>query len=301
MEGVEIKDLFDLVKKTKAKQKELEEQSQALEQNCKANLDEAIKKESTLQEQLKKDREIIGKMEAEYLDLEAKVENEKRTAIEESSLKEIDVKEGRVSLTEFFRKGKKKKEIIKMTIEEVMKELSETLETIRSKRKEILTTELSICEQQRIIFNLGLYPGAVLKKNLEGLKEFVEREMNILFGTFATTFHDLEMKKTEMLLTEGKGLGAGHSWSHLTFSEAHAVIFNPILPKKLIPELKEKLKEFEGTDQRLNITYRLPHHVLGGEGIEVALELSPGCLVKTSGKEWEGKMEGERMITTRKF
>jgi len=286
MEGIEIRDIMDLVKKADINWREMRKKREQEEKAMKERLAAAVEKEAALQKQLSAARAIAEGMEKEYLELEKKIETETKQAIESRELTEKDVKEGRVSITEFYSKGKKKGDILAMTIEQTLKELEQVLETIRAKNKEILELELEIYKQHQIVFSCSLYPGRVLEKAHRDQADFILRETSILFNDQIQSDSRVKQKEHELNCTEGRGLSAGYTWGPLTWEQAHSVIFDPIFPKKFIPELEEELQKLKGTDQQINILHRFG---FGAQDPYIDVSAVPGRNPKTKGKIFEKK------------
>jgi len=255
-EGVEIQTMPELVKHIIDHWKS--EQIKALkeEESQKQKLTVEIQKEQNLIAELKKARLIAAQMEADFLEIEARTEGEKRAMIETAAIREQDVKSGKATLAEFLKKGKTEKQIYEKSVEQTMKDLETGLTAARSKNLEILEFEKELLETQTRIRYLIIEPGRALQRSLKDLAQFAEREIGFFLEEVHTSKTALEEVKSKILLTEGKSLGPGHSWSRLTVEQAYGLQFDPILPLSCIGTLKTKLQSYKSGDV-LNVTYFL--------------------------------------------
>jgi len=257
VEGIKIKNLNDLVNRANKKYAEAHAQAEKENKEAQEKLAEVTKEGSALTKKLDESRKIVKKMTSEYQQLEKQIETQKKAEIDEKELKEQDVLEGRITMAEFFKKGKTKKQRLEMTIEQTKKELSELLETIRKKNKEILKDELEQFKLMKTMFLLGLGPARILYKKFKELADFIDRETARLLED--RVYIDTTIKQVEhkIHLTEGKGLSAGFNWERLTLKEAKEIQFSPILPTALIPKLKELLAAYEDSNQPISVIYHL--------------------------------------------
>jgi len=255
-EGVEILTMPQLVKHIIDHWKE--EQIKALkeEESQKEKLAMEAQREQTLEKKLKESRSIAERMEQEYLQLEARIEGEKRAMIETSSTREQDVLSGKVTLSEFTKRGLSEKKIYEKAVEQTMIELEQGLKAARVKRLEILNLEKELLETQTRIRYLIIEPGRALQRSLKDLAQFAEREIGLFLEEVHTSKAALEEVKSKILLTEGKSLGPGYSWSRLAIEQAKRLQFSPIIPLECIAALKSKLESFKDSET-VNVTYFL--------------------------------------------
>jgi len=255
-EGVEILTMPQLVKHIIDHWKEEQIKALAAETEQREKLTVEIQEEQNLIAKLKKARLIATQMEADFLEIEARIEGEKRAMIETSSTREQDVLSGKVTLSEFTKRGLSEKKIYEKAVEQTMIELEQGLKAARSKRLSILELEKELLETQTKIRYLIIEPGRALQRSLKNLAEFAEREIGLFLEEVHTSKAALEEVKSKILLTEGKSLGPGHSWSRLTVEQAYALQFDPIIPLECIAALKSKLESFKNSET-VNVTYFL--------------------------------------------
>jgi len=105
-EGIEIRTIPDLVKRVKEEWDRKEKEAEARKKELEENMRGAMRKEKEFQAKLEKAESIVSKMESEYSELEAKLLTEKEKAFKKNIPLEKDVKEGKISLKEFQKKGK---------------------------------------------------------------------------------------------------------------------------------------------------------------------------------------------------
>ncbi|MCK4431281.1 MAG: hypothetical protein KAW19_08245 [Candidatus Aminicenantes bacterium] len=255
-EGIEIQTMPDLVKHIIDHWKS--EQIKALkeEEAQKEKLTVEIRKEQGLEKRLKESRSIAEKMEREFLEIEAKTEEEKRKQVEQSSVKEEDVKSGKITLAEFLKVGKTKSQIYDESIKRTMKDLEQGLKAIRSKNKETLELEKELLETQTRIRYLIIEPGRILQRVLKDLGQFAEREIGFFLEEVHSSKTELKQVENRLNLTEGRSLGPGYSWSRLTPREASQIQFDPILPFECIEALKSKLALYKDSEM-VNVTFFL--------------------------------------------
>lgn len=252
------------------------------EKGQREKLVEETKREEGLQAKLKDEKAIAEKMIAEYSELEKKAEEKAVQEVEMKSLKEQDVKEGRVSLRKFLKEGKTKKERIELSVAQVQKELGEILQLIRKKRVDILNTEKELCECQMGIRHMAAYPLRNLKEAFTSLRDFIDFQMTPVLEELTAASSKLEQIKHQFhLITEEKGLSRGFIWPGLTLEKAQGIQFDPVLPERHIETLRVKLKEHEGQkDTLLNIEWYWQ-----GDEFHVGPSLAPGKSVKTGDED----------------
>jgi len=235
------------------KRKEIAE----LEKQQRAEFEGLIKREEELKEHLKAERAIAEKMIVEYKEIEKKTEEKTTQEIEMKTLKEQDVKEGRISIQEFLKSGKTKKERFELSIAQAQKELIEVLRLIRQKNVEILSLERELAQVQDRIFHLAVYPLRNLERAFESTRDFCDFQMGHLIGQMSEAETKLGQLEIQFQLVEkGQALSSGHVWRDLTLDEARRVEFDPVLPERHVQTLKSRLKEFEGQKNvRLNVEW----------------------------------------------
>jgi hypothetical protein len=274
-----------LIEKISKEYRRLEEEAKAEEATQREKLNALIMKEKKIKVDLAAAQEVSKKMETEYLAIEEKVESEKRAAIEETSLKEIDVKEGRVSLTDFFKRGRRKAEITRMTIEQSQKELADILKAVRGWNLEIMELEKALYQTQVDFRYVVTYPGRIMQTKLKGLKEYLDSQIGAFLYDMPQAASALEQINHKIQLTQGRSLSPGHTWEARPLKEAKKIIFSPIIPFELVSELKEKLTNME-EDRPIVVSYFLGRGTKPGPGtIDVDYSLLADRMAKTSKKE----------------
>jgi len=248
-EGIEIRTIPDLVKRVKEEWDRKSQEAEARKKELEENMRGAIRKAKELKGKLEKAESVVQKMEFEYSELESKLLKEKRKAAEKDTPLEKDVKEGKISLKEFQKKGKFEAEIQKAVIEKTQEELSQSLEAIRKKRLDIMNLELELIRTQHRVRQLMLQPGVILKEVLKNLKEFADRELGLFYADYASTREAVQQQEHKLNLTRGKSLTPGYRWDRMKVKEARKIAFDPILPRELVPSLLQQLSRFDDSDQ----------------------------------------------------
>jgi len=269
MEGITIESIGDLVKKAAVRWKEQTEKRKAHEAQLKEVLDNAIIEESKLHKKIVSEKKAVNLLQQEYFKLEKSVEKEAKKTVEKEQLTAADVESGKITLKQFQAQGiseKKKKNLI---VEKILQELEHSLNLIRIKRKKILQKELKLAKLQRKVFRLSLFPGEVLSKAYEEQKDFVDREMTVLYQDVATADSNTKLLEHQLHLSEGKGLSAGHRWDRISLEKAQRILFDPIIPESLIADFKQQLQEFQDPEELINIVLHMP----GGK--DPSIEISP--------------------------
>ena len=248
-EGVEIQTMPKLVRHILDHWEKKQKESLALETEQRERLSIEIRKEQVLEKKLMESRSIARQMEREYLQIEAKIESEKRAQIEVNSIREKDVLEGRVTLAEFTKKGISEKTIYEKASRETVEDMKQSMAAARAKNLEILNFEKELLECQTKIRYLIIEPGRILQRSLKDLAQFAEFEI----GHFLEEVHNskaaLEQAKGKLLLaSKGQSLTPGFVWTRLSLEAARKVIFSPILPIELIPKLKAELERFKDAE-----------------------------------------------------
>lgn len=245
-----------LIKRVTAEYQRLESEALAQEKAERKKIEELCQKEKRLEGELAGAREIAKKMMDEYSELEAKIETDKRRQIEESAIKEKDVKAGHVSLRDFFSRGKREEQITKETIEATQRDLESILKTVREKNLEVLNLERDLYQTQIDIRFLAIYPSRIMSEKLKALRQFLDQQTSFFLEYMPQCQSALEQANHQILLTQGKSLSPGFSWEARTVKEARKIIFSPIIPLELVQELKEKLASME-EDKMVTVNYYL--------------------------------------------
>jgi len=254
-EGIEILDVPSLTKRILDHWEEKRKEALLQEKEQREKSNATIQEEKELKRKLKTSQSIVEKMQKEFRDLEAKIESERRKAIEKNTLRESDVLEGRTSLREFTAKGMTEKTISEQAIKETTEELEDSLKAIRSKNLEILELENQLLRiRVKIRFAL-LEPGKLLQKSLRELLEFSQHEMSIFIEEIHNSKTQLLQSESKLTLaSKGQSLTPGFSWIRLNLEQAKAIIFDPCLPESLASKLKMELLKFKD-GELLNVNY----------------------------------------------
>lgn len=231
-------------------------ESEQLQQEAADELKAAIQKESDLQIPLKEARSIVKKMQKEYFDLERKSEKKARDRITKNAIREADVRAGKVTLKEFQEKGIYDKDIESKVIKAITGELEDSLKVCREKSVEILRLEKGLLETQHLIRNLLIRPAKILQGVFKDCVEISDREIGEFLAELNTAKTSLDLINHKILLTQGKSLGSGHRWDHLSYKQALSVQFDPILDVSCVAELKTRLKGFEDSEN-ISISFYL--------------------------------------------
>jgi len=255
-EGIKIETIPDLTKRILDNWRQKEKEALAQQKEQEEKLMAAVQEEGKITSKLETARSIVEKMELEYIQIEAKIEGEKKAQIEVNSIREQDVKSGKVTLAEFLKKGKTEQAIYNEAVKETMKDLEAGLKAARAKRLEILNFEKELLETQTNIRYLIIEPGRILQRVLKELSGFAEVEIGIFLQEIHSSKYQLEQARGKLLLTEGKSLGPGYTWTRLTVKQAYGLQFDPILPLECIAELKSRLESHKDSEM-VNVTFFL--------------------------------------------
>jgi len=255
-EGIEILDIPSLTKRILDHWEEKRKEALLQEKDQRKKLNEEVQKENSLKAKLETARSISSKMQADYSAIEIRIHGEKRAMIETAAIREQDVKSGKITLSEFLKKGKTEKQIYDGAVKETMKEMGQSLQAIRKKNLEILNFERELLETQTKIRYMIIEPGRILQKALKDLIEFSQHELGYFLEEVHSSKYQLEQVKGQLLLTEGKSLGPGYSWSRISIEQAYKLQFDPIIPLECIAALKSKLESFKDSET-VNVTYFL--------------------------------------------
>lgn len=247
MTGMSLPTILERVNQEFLKKKAELEKIEAL---TKKELTTAIEKEEEITGLINEATQIKEKMEDEYLSLEKKVASEKRKLAEKDVILEADVRSGKASLKDFMTKGKRDSEILNETIEKTAAELERGMEAIHNKAIEILELQLSLGNVRNTARGLILRGGHSMIELLTTLKDFTEEQT----GAFQVDMHNFrsEAKETMSKLTLIKSRvsqSPGHSWEARSPEEAKKIIFDPIIPLDLVPQLKAGLEQYKDAEK----------------------------------------------------
>jgi len=223
----------------------------------KEKLEKAQAQESTLLAKISKGKKLIGKLQRDYFKLEAKIQKEKTSAVMNRELKVEDVKSGRASVSEFYRRGKNQQELSGMAIDEFLNEIDGVLDMIRAESKSIIELEYEKAKLRNVIANLSYYPAKGLSQAHSEQIKYINFNMNILYEDVMIGNSQLKQKEAEIHLMDGKSLGSGYAWNRIAFEEAKNIKFSAIMPKNLIADLMKQLLPYEGTESLLNVKLNL--------------------------------------------
>lgn len=253
---VTIKTVPDLNRHILSIWEEKRKESEQLQKEAADELREAIQKESDIQIPLKKARSIARKMQKEYLELELKSETEERKRITKGLVREGDVKSGKATLKEFHAKGLYDRDIESKILAATKEKLEDSLKVCRAKNIEILELERDLFETQSLIRNLMLRPAKILQRVFKDCSEISDKEVGEFLSELYVARSALDLCNHKLLLTQGKSLNPGYRWDHLSFKQAQAIVFDPILDMSCVQELKAKLKGFEDSEN-ISISFNL--------------------------------------------
>lgn len=271
MEGITIESIGDLVKKAAIRWKQQTEKRKAHEAQLKEVLDNAIAEESGLHKKIIADKKAVNSLQQQYFKLEKLAKKEAKKTVEKEQLTAADVESGKITLRQFQAQGISEKKKADLIVEKILKQLEDSLNLIRIKRKKILQKELKLAKLQRKVFRLSLFPGEVLSKALEDQKSFVDREMNSLYQDVVTAESNTKLLEHQLHLSEGKGLSAGHRWDRISLEKAQRILFDPIIPESLIADLKKQLQQFQDPEELINVILHSP------PGRSVSIEAVPAA------------------------
>ncbi len=229
----------------RAKEKEAAE----LYDKQKVRIKTEIQNEKKIIAQLEKERKIAGQLEKEYLGIEKKVEAEAKTRVSKGVARENDVRTGKINLAEFKARGKYDKDLTKEAAEQSTGELEGTLKVVRGENLKILEIEKSLYACQNTIRSLVLQPARILRQVLRDCGEITDREIGLFLDDNYGNRSALELAEHKLLLTRGKSLNPGFNFDRMPLSEAHKLIFNPIVPLDLVPLLKKELEKVKGAEE----------------------------------------------------
>lgn len=255
-EGVKIQSTVDLVRHILDHWESEQVKALKEEESQREKLSVEIRKEQALEKKLMESRSIARQMEREYMQIEARTEGEKRAMIETAAIRELDVKSGKVTLSEFIKKGLTEKQIYEKSVEQTIVELEQGLKAARKKRLEILKFEKELLETQTKIRYLIIEPGRTLQRSLKDLAQFAEREIGFFLEEVHNSKTALTQIQGKLYLTEGKSLTPGYSWNRLTIEQAYRLQFDPILPLECIAALKSKLELYKDVE-KVNVIFFL--------------------------------------------
>jgi hypothetical protein len=299
MEGIDVVSITDLILKADIRWKAEAVKRKEQQVELKAKMEASLAEESGLIKELKQAKKTVAKMESDYFEFEKKAEKEEKKRIEKEQLTAEKVKSGEISLREFQSKGITEKQKSSLVIAGILKRLKDSLNVIRSKRKEILQLELELAKLHKKIFQLSLYPGRVLSDALKDQKSFIDREMTALYSDMAQSDSSVKLCEHKLHLIEGGGLSAGHRWNRLSLEQARMVLFDPIIPWNLIQDFTEQLQQFQDPEGLINVILHLP----GGRdpSIEVVPTAGrgPKKQVIQTGEKVVKKKHDRKFITTK--
>lgn len=259
-----IQTVLDLTTRIVSKWREREEEALLLQKDQNERLDNEKELESTIINHLKNLRSVASKLENDYPEIQARITKEKKARIEKESVRELDVINKKVSLKEFASKGKSEKEISEQVIEETEKELQRTLAIIRKQNLEIFKVERSLSVCQANIRSLMLAPIRILRKSIKDNSDILEQEYGLFLDDSYGQREDIQLIDVKLhLATKGTCLSSGYAWEAMPVEDAKRIIFSPIIPEDVIPELLKELAKC-GNAIAVTVSY-------GWRGREVAV------------------------------
>lgn len=211
-------------------------------------LTKAEGEERGLIKEISEAEKIVKKMIDDYTKIESDVEASAKKKIEENVLREKDVRAGKISLSEFRKKGKYDAKITEEALKKSVSELETSLNVVRGKNLSILKLKERLGSCRNTIRNLTIRPGLTMLELLKSLYDFTDVQVAEFMAELESLRTGWNRTKQEILLTQGKSMSGRHVWSHLTMEEAKALQFSPLLPLSCVEKLKLELAKYEGSD-----------------------------------------------------
>lgn len=202
------------------------------------------------------DREapILEKMKAEYRQLTAELEGPTAAEIETRNATAKDLKGGRISATEFYRKGLSDAAAAEQTRETIAGKLAELRKAIREKGREVLGLRVAMLEARQGVFYCQTFPGAnYLNRWKEAVAELDRKAAPEILSGFPYNMNELHSVK--QTIRESQGI-AGWSWE-LDLAALRDLRIDPRIPEKMIEELEKAIATAEQSGaERFQLRYQ---------------------------------------------
>lgn len=272
----------DLTKRILAIWEARRTEAEALQAEQRTQLATAVQEESACVKKVKEAQAIVERMKVDYTALDVRTEAEKKAQIEVNSIREQDVRAGKVTLREFTQKGISEKAIYEKAVEATADELRQGLKAVRMKAVEVLELQKALCNCQVRIKNLLLQPARILYKTFKNLTEMAETEIGSFVADAYGARDAVKLMEHQIHLTQGKSLTPGYHWEKMSIEDAQRLQFDPILPIECIPKLKQKLEKLKDAEA---VTV---HLYLKSKDVDV-IAIRRGRGIVTLSDTWEQK------------
>jgi len=241
----------DIRRKTEVLQKELEPKIQASEK-ARAEAQARVKKlESELEER-----------RAGYLKTLATVEAEERQAIEAQVVQLEDVQAGKVSMEDYYKRGRTSAQIQAKAKTAAEAKVFELLKIVRAKALDLILAERDLYRSESEIAYAITAPGLMW---VQGLKEFTARaeaKVNaILAGGWPVAKMRLDKKEEALAQSADKGFSDGLTFNSVDVAGLRELKLDPRIPEAWLPQLDEAIASLgEGQACDVKVRYRRPGH-----------------------------------------
>lgn len=263
-----------LVELAKERHEEVVEKASKAEKANQKRINELTAKEKELKVEIEAGRKQLQTMIVEFSHLEKETAIRNLEQIKENASTVEDVKSGKISMIEFSQRGMQDEDIEKTVMLKTQDDLEKTSDAIREKATDVARLELSLYETQNVIHGLMLNPVRSLLTSYTGLLDMLNFQLAPLAEEGHASQNEKVQKEHELMLIEhGVSVAGGYTWSNISLKQGYRMKLDPILPKKYVTSLLEKLNEIEGSETtRISVTFHPAGSFWPGDPVEVRIE-----------------------------
>jgi len=263
-----------LVEMAKENHRKIMEEASKKEEEHKKRVAALTEKEKELTAKIKAGKEQYEKMKNDFEALEKEQREANLAEIKKSGFTTDDVKSGKININQFHAQGISDDEIKKEVLARTLETLEKSSDAVREKGEEITRLEFELYGTQSDIYHLMTYPVNLLKQSYRRLSDMLDFQLEGMSKDYPVA-QSLKIQKEHqlMLIEKGVAVSGGYAWRNISLREAYKVRLDPILQKKHIPMLIEKLDGIEGTETtRMTITFHPAGSFWPGDPIEIMIE-----------------------------
>jgi len=258
---------------------ELREKAKALEKDYLAIIKEKEKLKPAAEANLAKARKVHEDMKADYNKLLADEEATARKELEAKALMKEDVREGRVSLADYYANGKHAAQIDAEAKAAADIKCFDMLKIVREKGKAVIEAEVELLGLQCAIDQALTAPSFIWIQNLDEFVKHAKEKIAYLLGRmdmpgWPATRYALEDKKNELLQANGHPIAEGDRWNSLDAAALREMKLDPKIPIEWIPQIDEAIRDL-GPGEKVDV---LSRHSGSLKGLQIiTLGMPKGC------------------------
>lgn len=231
--------------------------------------DRVIREQEKIRDAAKAEREkaagVLAGLIADFEKIEAELEAEAVTRLDAEGKTKAALNEGRVSASEYFKRGLTAGEVTAKAQASASEKLGNLRDLIRTKAVKVLELEAAELEAEYNIWFARIAPAAAMKERLAGLIKALESSLSSPLGIGGDPGVKAmrDAKLNELNNAQGRRL-TGDGWKDFDLQGLKRLRLDPTWPESELPKLEEIISEAKTTGRRVRVMLDPMHkpHVL---------------------------------------